>query len=218
VLAEKEKRKRHFLQRTIWSAAAGLAALLFVVLLFQSRARAIEQVRAANTTLTEIHSQYDDIYKRQQKAQEEELDARQKEVALRIRRLPGAFTRAVLDAVIRNHASPHIFLERIELKPQKRSFDLSGVPGETRSTGGTGEEAQVNIHAQELWPQIEVWGQLKKDTPDVGKEILDYYGSLRNLIEKVRVEGWKVSLDTTQPDRENRFKMTFVPVAPVKES
>jgi len=218
VLTEKEKRKRYFLQRTVWAVGAAAAALLLVVMLFQNRAKAIERVQAANATLLEIHGQYDGIYKRQQKAQAEELDARQKEVALRIRRLPGAFTRAVLDAIIRNHGSPHIFLERVELKPQKRSFDLSGVPGETRSTGGSGEEAQVNIHAQELWPQIEVWGQLKKDTPDVGKEILDYYGSLRSRIDGIRVEGWKVSLDTTQPDRENRFKMTFVPVAPVKES
>ena len=215
VLTGKEKKKRHFVERTIWSVLAAAAALLLIVLLFRNESAEIERVQAANEKLKAIFANNEEVLKRQETAVTDELDARRKEVALRIRRISGAFTRKVLQTILETHESNYIYLERAVLKPEKMSFDLHGNPGATRATGGVAEEAKYNIHQQELWPQLELFGRLKNDTPDIGRELHGYYTKLHAEIDNLTVEGFRVDMDTTQPDREKRFKVTFKPL--VKE-
>jgi type IV pilus assembly protein PilM len=214
VLTETEKRRRHFLSRTIWAAGAAAAALALVVLLFKTRADDIAAVNAANDQLRDVAEHNKKILDDQKDTVTKELDARQKEVALRVRRLPGAVVRAVLDALLKTHRSEYIVLERFELESEKASFDLEGKRTESRASGGTSEEAKNNIHDQFLWPAIFVQGVLKQDTPDVGSEILAYYTELKRTLQGVQVEGWKIDVSTTMPDKNRHFEMRLAPVAP----
>jgi type IV pilus assembly protein PilM len=209
VLTESEKKKRQFLSRTIWSVGAAAAALVLVVLLFKTRADQIEESRAANAKLEEIKRDNNDIRKQKEKAEADELDMRQKDMALRIRRLPGACVRAVVDALHDSHHSKYIYIDKFLLETKKMSFDLDGKPGDPQANLGVSEEARHNIHAQTLWPEIQVEGQLLEETPNVGQEMLQYYTELKRNLAKIAVEGWKVDLKTTSPDRNKRFSMTF---------
>ena len=210
VLTESEKKKRQFLDRTIWAVGAAAAALVLVVLLFKTRGDQIEEFRAANAKLEEIKKQNNGIRNKKDAAEIDELDKRQKDLALRIRRLPGAVVRAIVGALSESHKSKYIYLDKFLLDSRKMSFDIDdGKPGDPQAKLGVAEEAKRNIHAQELWPEIEVEGQLLEDTPNVGAEILGYYTELRRNLAKVVVEGWKVELKTTSPDRNKRFVMTF---------
>jgi type IV pilus assembly protein PilM len=210
VLTESEKRKRHLLGRTIWALGAAAAALLLVVMLFKTRAADIAAVRAANEKLEDIRRRNEAVLERQKNAVAGELEARQKELALRIRRLPGSFVRAVVDGLFKSQISPYIYLDLFVLEPQKVSFDLEGKPGESRAQGV--ERTKENLHDQWLWPEIVVQGQLTEDTPDVGAEILKYYNEVKRALGGVTVEGWKVGIETTSPDRNKRFEVRFKPV------
>ncbi len=215
VLTESEKKKRRFLGRTIWAVGAAAAALVFVVLLFKTRADAIEEVRTANAELQKIQKTNSSIRNRKLAAEADELDRRQKDVALRIRRLPGAFARAVVDALYDSHTSKYVYLEKFRLVCDKTTFDLEGKPGDAQSAIGISEEAKRNIHAQTLWPEIEVDGQLLEDTPDLGSEARTYTNDVTRALQGVRVEGWAIDMKPTQPDhRTKRFSMTFKLVAP----
>jgi type IV pilus assembly protein PilM len=209
VLTESEKKKRQFLGRTIWAAGAAVAALVLVVLLFKTRADQIETFRAANKRLEGEKNQHQKVQTWKQATEAAELDQRQKEVALRIRRLPGAFSRAVVDALQKSRTSRYVWIEKLALDTRKMTFDLEGKPGDAQAQLGTSDQAKENIHAQTLWPEIEVHGELMQDTPDIGKEILDYYTGLRRAIGPLLVEGWKVDVETTSPDRSRKFTMRF---------
>ncbi|MCK6459316.1 MAG: pilus assembly protein PilM [Planctomycetes bacterium] len=209
VLTESEKRKRQFLGRTIWALGAAAAALALVVLLFKTRGDAIEEVRAANKGLEGIEAKYKKIGEWKVRTEAEELDRRQKEIALRVRRLPGAFTRAVLGTLRRSHVSKYVYLEKLDMEPEKRSFDLDGNPGDPQAQIGASEEAKRNIHAQKVWPVITVQGQLVEDTPNVGQVFADYVGELKRNLAGVTAEGWKIELKSTSPDRDRRFSLTF---------
>jgi len=216
VLTEKEKKKRHFLERTVWALGAAAAALALVVLLFNSRSDAIEQVKLANAQLDSTVKEKEDVVRRQEKAVARELDARRKEVALRVRRLPPAFARAVLGALYASHTSEYIHLLRFEQQCKKISLDLDGLPvgeGDARS----GEDRELFLQRQEVWPEIEVVGEMKRDTPDRGGTLRSYYANLRSKVGGLEIEGYQVELQTEQLDSRNRFRMTFKPKAPAKK-
>lgn len=214
VLTESEKRKRQLLGRTIWAVGAAAAALVLVVLLFKTRADGIAEFRAANADLEKIQKKNSGIRKRKLTAEADELDRRQKDVALRIRRLPGAFTRAVVDAFYDSHRSKYVYIDKFALDCKKMTFDRLGKPGDPQAALGISEEAKQNIHAQPLWPEIEVEGQLLEDTPDVGSEALSYTNDLSRALAGVLVEGWAIEMKPTSPDRNKRFSMRFRLVAP----
>jgi hypothetical protein len=209
VLTESEKRKRQFLGRTIWAAGAAAAAVAFVVVLFKTRADEIATVRAANTTLVAASQDCQRISTNKKDALAAELDARQKEVALRIRRLPGACARAVADTILKSHNSKYIYIEGFTLETKKMSFDLDGKPGDAQATVGSSEAAKVNIHAQELWPEVVVNGKLQDEAPDPGTESLAYYTEIRRNLKGVVVEGWGIEMENTLLNKEKGFTMTF---------
>lgn len=210
VLTESEKKKRQFLGRTIWAVGAAAAAIALVVLLFKTEANEIAAVRAANETLNASSQDCQRNSNAKTDALAGELDARQKEVALRIRRLPGACVRAVADTLLKSHEAhaKYITIEGFTLETKKMSFDLDGKPGESQATAGTSEAAKLNIHGQELWPEIVVNAKLSEETPDVGKESFDYYTEIRRNLKGLVVEGWSVEMENTVPNK-NGFSMTF---------
>jgi cell division ATPase FtsA len=228
VLTESEKKKRQILERTIWAVGGAVAALVLVVLLFKTRADSIEEFRAANTKLEAIQSENKDTLSRKAEAEASELDARQKDMALRVRRLPGAATRMVLDTLQDNHTSQYIYLDKVTLNCTRRTFDLNGKPGEEQATIGLSEEARKNIHAQELWPEIEVEGQMVEDTPNPGGELAEYTNGVLRALSKLGVEGmlvekeggglesvpWGIEMTSTSLDRNKRFTMRFQLVPP----
>jgi hypothetical protein len=209
VLTESEKKKRQFFGQTIWALGAAAAALVLVVLLFKTRSDSIKSFRAANKELQGIEAKYKKIREWKLSTEAHELDQRQKEIALRIRRLPGAFTRAVLGTLRKSHGSRYIYLDKLDMEPQKRSFDLDGNPGDPQAQIGSSEEAKDNIHAQKIWPELTVEGQLLEDTPDVGTEFANYVGELKRNLAAVTAEGWKIELKSKSPDRNKRFSLTF---------
>ena len=214
VLTESEKKKRHFMERTIWAVAAAAAALLWVVLLFRDEGGKIEQWKNANKRLEATLGQKKQILQRQEAAVKEEFEARRKEVAIRARRMPQAFARGVLDALYDNHNDPHVTLLRVTQDCKKVSLGLDGRPSADRATGGSSEEKARNIHGQELWPTIEVEGELRKDTPNLGATHLAYVTGLKAKVKPLLVEGCEVRVDPTQPDSRNRFTITFTPAVP----
>jgi len=214
VLTESEKRKREFVGKTIWAVGAAAAALVLIVLLFKTRADSIAEFKTANAELHRILTRNNDTRNRATGAQAKELDGRQKEVALRVRRLPGAFVRAVVDALYDTHSSKYVYIDKFVLNCNKVTFDLLGKPGEAQSALGVSDEAKRNIHGQELWPEIEIEGQLLEATPDVGKEQLDYTNNLARALKAIQVEGWAIEMKPTQPDRNKRFSMRLQLVAP----
>jgi hypothetical protein len=228
VLTESEKKKRQFLERTIWSVGAAVAALVLVVLLFKTRADAIAEFKAANAKLEAIQGENKDTLSKKVDAEASELDARQKDTALRIRRLPGAATRMVLNTLQDNHTSQYLYLDKVTLDCARRTFDLDGKPGEAQAAIGLSEEAKRNIHDQELWPEIEVEGQMVEDTPNPGTELADYTNTLLRAFSTLGVEGmlvrkeggglevapWAIEMTPTSLDRNKRFTMKFQLVPP----
>jgi hypothetical protein len=228
VLTESEKKKRQFLERTIWSVGAAVAALVLVVLLFKTRADAIEEFHAANVKLEAIQKQNQKILGDKDKAEAAELRARQKDIALRVRRLPGAATRAVLDTLQDHHKSDYIYLDKFTLTCVRKSFDLRFMPGEPQASLGESDEARRNVHAQEFWPEIEVEGQMVEDVPNEGGELAQYTNGLLQALSSVGVEGvlvakegggleivqWGVQMTPTSLDRNKRFTMRFQLVPP----
>jgi len=209
VLTEKKKRKRQFSERTVWSLAAAAAALILVVLLFNTRSSAIAEVQAANNRIAVVKKQHRKTSDWQQRALAQELDARRKEVALRARRLPRDFSRAVLGALFANHAK-HIYLRRTTFTTKKISLDLKGQPTESRSTAGASKEVERNIHGQQVWPEMEVTGVVQKEfTNRPGVTLNDYYTRLKGAIAKLDVEGYKVAMNGTALSGDNTFHITF---------
>jgi cell division ATPase FtsA len=212
VLTEKEKKKRDFLQRTVWALGSAAAALVLIVMLFNTEGAKIRTVQAANEQLDITQIQTSKIRERQEKAVAAETDARLKELALRIRRLPGSFSRAVMKALIESRAE-FLYLTRFETETSKVSVDLAGSPTATRAE--TSEEVKPGsrrLHGQQIWPEVRVDGVVQKAyTENPGRTLNDYYSKLRGAIDAIEVEGWKVEMKETGLDRNNRFRIVFRP-------
>ncbi|MHC4547195.1 MAG: pilus assembly protein PilM [Planctomycetota bacterium] len=218
VLTASEKKKRHFMERTIWSLGAAAAALLLVVMLFKTRADDIQAVQTANENLDIKLADNQEVLNRQQRAVVAEKDARKKDVALRARRLTGALTRAVIDGLLSNRDKEgHIYLVRVTTESKKVSLGLGGRPADTRAMRGDEEAKRENLHSQEVWPVIKVEGVMKRDTHDPGGTLNAYYTQLKHHLAATRVEGWEVEMASTSLDRENRFSMTFAPKVPAEK-
>jgi len=217
VLTESEKKKRQFLGQTIWAVGAAAAALIFIVLLFKTESDQIADWKAANKSLQAIEKENQTIRTQKENTQARELEERQKEVALRVRRLPGAMARAVIDALTKAHKTKYIYVDRFDLETRKKSFDLEGYPSDPQSMMAMSPEAKDHIHAQTLWPEITVECRLVEDTPDQGEEHLAYVTEIKNQLRAMTVEGWKIEVKPTSPDRNRRFIMTFEVVVPPKE-
>ncbi len=209
VLTEKEKKKRHFSERTLWAVLAMAAALVFVVLLFNTRSSAIQLLQQNNQELERLLADKKKVEDRQKAALAGEQDARKKEVALRARRLAGDFTRAVHDLLLQNHSEAmYLVMERMETLP-KVSLDLLGRPGDTRATMGA-EDKATGLHEQQVWPVVEVLGVVQPEyAPNPGQTLNTYYARLEAARAGLSIDGCSVKLDTTALDKNNRFTMTF---------
>jgi len=216
VLTDSEKRKRRFLQRTLWALAAAAAALVLVVLLFRTRSADIAAYQRANEGLNAVQKRFGEILKRQKVAIAEERDARKKAVALNARRIAGAFTRAVLQVLLAHRTSDFIYLERLEMVANKVSLDLTGRPGKNRTALGSDAEAKENLHDQHVWPEVTVVGRMKSDTPNPARKLTSYYAVLAAAIKDLDVGGVGIDMQRTMHDTENRFKITFRPRVPAK--
>ena len=207
VLTESEKKKRYFVQRTIWALAAAAAALLLVVMLFNTRASGIEEWQEANKQVELNVGQRKKEITRQERAIKAENDARKKDVALRARRLSGMFTRTIL-AVLPE--AEHLFLYRFKMESQKQSLDLQGRPTKARSAMDGEGSGGDTLHDQHVWPEVVVDGMVQKEyTPNPGQTLNAYYTAVGAALSKLKVEGWPIDMETTSLDRKNRFTMTF---------
>ncbi|MHC4973112.1 MAG: pilus assembly protein PilM [Planctomycetota bacterium] len=217
VLTASEKKKRHFVQRTVWALGAAAAAILLIVMLFKTRGEDIAAYQAANEQLAVLAADADEVEERQQAAVTKESDARKKDVTLRARRLGGALTRAVIDILNdEREEEGHTYLVRITSDCKKVSLDLTGRPSGTRASRDD-DEKKENIHGQEIWPEVVVEGAMKRDTPDPGGTLNQVYTEIRAALSKVRIDGLEIEMDNTSLDREYRFTMTFRPKMPDKK-
>ncbi|MGH7163043.1 MAG: pilus assembly protein PilM [Planctomycetota bacterium] len=215
VLSERAKKTRHFLQRTIWAAGAAAAALVLVVLLFRNESADIQKVREANGRLQQLAKRNKSVQERGDKAIQAERDARLRDVALRSRRIPGAFLRAVKDLLQSRHPEA-IFLVSEEMRADKRTLDLDGQPSADTAAPEGDPEGEARLHEQWVWPVCEVVGEVQPEwSPSPGQTLNNYYNGLRGGGLPV-VEGWQIEMKTESLDRNNRFRMTFQLVPPTK--
>ncbi|MEE8106202.1 MAG: pilus assembly protein PilM, partial [Planctomycetota bacterium] len=119
VLTESAKKKRHFLERTVWALGAAAAALLLVVVLFQTRAADIAVVEAANNELAQVSNTASNRDDRGKAAAAKELDARLKEVTLRSRRINGGFALAIFELLEKKHPEKYFYIRRIRIEPER---------------------------------------------------------------------------------------------------
>jgi len=218
VLTASEKKKRHFVQRTVWALGAAAALLLLIVMLFKTRGEDIAAYQKANESLAVLAADAEHVEERQQAAVAKEGDARRKDVALRARRLGGAFSRAILDVLNdEREEEGHTYLVRFTSEAKKVSLDLTGMPAGTRASRDDDETKAENLHGQEVWPQIVVEGAMKRDTPDPGGTLNQLYTEIRAALSKVRIDGLEIEMENTSLDREYRFTMTFRPKLPEKK-
>jgi len=210
VLTESEKKKRQFIDSTVWMLASAVAALALVVLLFQSRSAAISEYQEANERLDLVKKKLGTVKVRQEKALAAERDARKKEVAIRSRRIPLEFVRAVMGKVFENH-KPNIYLRSYELETSKTALDLTCAPSQERGSMDREEAAKGDIlFDQKVWPMITVVGVLQKQfTQSPGQEHTAYYNGIRTQIGTLSVLGFKVKMEGTGLGSNNEFTMTF---------
>jgi len=215
VLTEKEKVKRRFAQRTVWSLAAAAAMLLFVVLLFNDRSEGITRVAEANEELKAVSRKVGKDIKAQDKAIADESNARHKEIAVRARRWSGALLREVIVALGSNEPAG-MFLQTIELRTDKVGLNLEGRP--TRTSGSSGEEINVAIHQQVVWPHVIVSAEIQRDQIQgrLGDAVKNYQDAIKATLEKVDLDGWQIEFEP-ESARGTRFRMTFrLKAAPAK--
>ena len=208
VLTGNEKKKRRFLERTIWALGAAVAAIVLVVLLFQSRAADIRAYEAANLKLKAIKAKANAMSTAKDRARAEEKEARFKDLSLRIRGIPGLFTAEVMQILDSAHPE-YIYLESIRMEVENVAFGLDGKPvfGATR---GRGMEEGNKIVNQAVWPSCEVRGVVQRDyTPDPGLTYNRYTRSLLDQVRKTLIEGWQLELKTESIDRKHKFRMVF---------
>ncbi len=212
VLTEKEKKRRYFTTRTIWAIAAGLVALIWIVALFKTRAQAIEQYEAANATLSREKQRSTRTRDNQRQIIKDELDARQKEIALRIRRLPGTFMRKVLGVVNDAHEAhaEFVYVGQLELENTQENFSLERAP-----VKGAGAELGNTIRAQLVWPALILTGRIRREAPNRGTVHNAYTSRILADTSKLEVDGFKVEAVASAPDENNRFEVSFQLVKPV---
>jgi type IV pilus assembly protein PilM len=216
VLTEKERKKRTFGQRTIWSLAAAAAALIWIVLLFQDRSAKTAAVLEANEEIEAQLAHINSSVNKQKAAIEKESDARHKEVALRARRLPGLLLRKVIVAL--GESEPEgMFLESITLETAKVNLDLAGNP--TNLDGGTAKDEGDRVHQQTVWPEVVVSAVVQREliTRRLGDAVNDYQSKLQLAASQLDVDGFAVEFEP-ESLRGTRFKMIFrLKVKPVDQ-
>jgi len=211
VLTDKERKKRTFTERTIWALGAAAAALILIVLMFQTRASDIAAYQKANEKLGNLKGEQDRTQKNGQRAMEAESNARHKEVALRSRRLAGAFDRAVL-ALLAEHHVDNIYLERALFSTEKVSLTLAGMP-EFRASEVKEDGSQ--ILRQQVWPTCEVVGRVQeKYTANPGEAHKKYTTGLIVAAEALDIDGFKVEVAIESLDRNQRFRIVIGLKAP----
>jgi len=207
VLTEKERKKRNFGQRTIWSLAAAAAALIWIVLLFQDQSSKTAAVLEANEEIEAQLAHINSAVNKQKAAIEKESDARHKEVALRARRLPGLLLRKVIVAL--GASEPEgMFLESITLDTSKVNLDLAGNP--TNLDGGTAKDEGERVHQQTVWPEVVVSAVVQREliTRRLGDAVNDYQSKLQLAASQLDVDGFAVEFEP-ESLRGTRFKMIF---------
>ena len=204
VLTEKERKKRTFAQRTVWSLAAAAAALVWMVLLFQDRAAQTEAVLAANEDLELQAAHIKDAVTKQTAAMEKESDARHKHVALRARRLAGLLLRAVVTQLGKAQYEG-IYIDSVKLDTDKVNLDLTGTPVEGRDS-----EAAAQVHQQTVWPKVTVTAIVQKEliTDRLGEAVAEYQGRLQTAVANLDIDGFAVEF-APESLRDTRFNMTF---------
>jgi len=214
VLTEKEKTKRRFGQRTIWSLAAAVAALILIVLLFQDRSAQIAAVQSANLDLEQVNGKVSRSIKAQRTAIDAESDARHKEVVLRVRRLGGSLMREVILALGSNEPEG-MFLQEIEVRTAKVAVDLAGHP---TKAAGDDDKAKVAAHQQQVWPEMVVTAEVQRDQIQgrLGDAVNTYQSAIKAALAKIDIDGWQVEF-VAESLRGTRFRMIFrLKVEPTK--
>lgn len=208
VLTDREKKKRHFLDRTIWALGGAAAALALIVLLFQTRAADIARVREANGILDGQLKQAKKTLSRGTEAMIAELESRQKDVFLRSRRLTGSFARAIAE-LLRSKHPEGMFLVSFEVRPEKVSLGLDGMPTATLSEDAGGKQ-DTRIHEQLVWPVCEVTGEVQPEymAGEADQALNEYFNALRGA-GLPQMEGFTTEMKPTMRDVRNRFSMTF---------
>jgi len=215
VLTESAKKKRYFLERTIWTFGAAAAALLLVVLLFQTRGADIELVQTANARLTAEHQQFKVRDEAGQAAAAKELDARLKEVTLRSRRINGTFALAIFELLEKKHPDKYFYIRRVHIEPERVALDLDGIPI-LKGAGRVSDEGPIKrIHHQMVWPKCEVLGVVQKEAPNAPTRLNNYYQSLKAELPAVR--GFQMKLETESFRNEQEFRMVFSLLVPEKD-
>ena len=205
VLTESAKKKRHFLERTVWSAAAAAAALVLVVVLFQTRSADIEEVKAANGQLSRLAGDYKKRDERGEKAKDRERDLRLKEVALRSRRIARDFALAATQLLQRTHPGRYFYLSKVRIDTNRVTL---GLDGNVTGRKGADEDAELvdRVHNQDVWPTCVVEGVIQPQAPRPSDKLVVYYRELKQGATKVG--GFEMDIDGTQLLR-GRFKVTI---------
>ena len=206
VLAEKEKKKRTFAQRTVWALAAAAATLVFIVLLFQDRSSKTATVLEANDILAEEDGKAKKREAAQNQAMKTLSDQRHKEVALRARRLPGLLLREVVAALhVNEKHAEGLFIQGIEIDTKKVMLDLTGTP----VPAGDREEKN-RIHGQRVWPEVVVVAEVQRELIEgsLGNAVNAYQSALQGTCSQLDVDGFAVQFEP-ESLRGNQFKMVF---------
>jgi type IV pilus assembly protein PilM len=212
VLTDKEKTKRRFVERTVWSIGAALAVVVLVILLFQSRAADIDAYSQANEKLD---ARKGDAKRNEAdliRAREQEKDARLKEAAIRSRRLAGLFSMSVLKLLLENDVE-NVHLDRFRLECDKISIAMDGSPIVGTISSQDLEDGN-QILQQTVWPRVEVVGTVQAQYTKVGPTYNKYSTGLIGAASRVEVDGFKLVLEAEVPDRNHHFLLRFSLKAP----
>jgi len=206
VLTERDKKKRIFSQRTVWSLAAAAAMLVWIVLLFQDVSSKTALVNEKNELLAEADIVVNSKIKKQVEAIKQESDTRHKEVALRSRRLAGILLRKTIAVLGANEKyAGGLFIQSIEMETRKVILDLRGVPVDS---GDRAEKGRV--HQQRIWPEIVVIAEVQRDLikGSLGDAVNTYQSALQGACGQLDIDGFAVAFEP-ESLRGKRFKMTF---------
>ncbi len=207
VLSEKDKKARHFTQRTIWNLFAAAAALILVVLMFQTRAADIAVVKHDNGALEQLKRQRGKIGKRGAKAYKAELDARRKELVLHARLRTGQFGRRIVDLIAAERME-YIFLRTLQMRTEKVGLDLDGNEVEKASLiAGQASDDTKPIVDQPVRPVLEIEGTVQKTGGNPNQRYKKYVDALKANLPAVA--GRKAKMDTTILSSAQKFTLTF---------
>ncbi|MEM8884851.1 MAG: pilus assembly protein PilM [Planctomycetota bacterium] len=209
VLTEKEKKKRTFAQRTVWSLAAAAVMLVWIVLLFQDVSAKTAAVQDANDELEVQLSRVQQAITKQKKAIVEENDRRHKEVALRARRLPGLLMRRVLEVLGKNEPEG-MFLDSVELKTDKANLTMDGELVQGRRGIDDDLKNRRVISSQLVYPTVEVVAVVQRELIEgsLGNAVQIYQSALQAACAELEIDGFGVKF-APESLRGVRFKMTF---------